>query len=365
MSKTYTKEETDAMSEAWTHTNEATFNEATGGKVDDSIPWQEQITRFVDGTARLAGIEPRPIVETQDTKRVRKSVEPVTKLANNMANEKIVSHEFAMLDVAGNLEKARNKDVRVMVSLEADEPGVELTRPIEPFDREVYNAVVSNYIAGNRCFSTAQVWHTMHPGRGKNPTDAELGKVGESLDTLWRIRARIDFTEQLRGRKAEIGGVEVESGYLEGHLLEMRKAVIRTANGRLNEGWVAVAEPILYTHARNVGEVATYDIKMLDTESVGNDTEERFLCKKYLIRRIAKLNADAKARRKLTIQDTRVKFDTIFKEARVDVSDRRRRSELVGYIEKVLNDWKEKKFIRDWSPYNEGRRKEGVDIAHG
>lgn len=284
----------------------------------------------------------------QDTAKPSIQYDANSKLANSI--DQIGFNELVDLDVSGRNEKP----VVTSVSLEYDGEGVELSKPMTQYDREVHNAVVTIMKAGNSNFTTAQIWKTLS-GSSKSPTRKQAEQIEKSIEKQWRTMAHVNFSQEARGRELDIDGEPVTSTRIDAHMLELEKIRLETANGRVVEGYRLLAIPVLYRHAAALNQVISYPVKLLDTASVASNTTTNILIKKYLLRRIGEM----KGRCKLS---KRILYATVYEKAGCPSPDRKQRMTMNKFIIGCMNLWKRDGVIKGFSEYSKGQKRIGVEI---
>lgn len=293
----------------------------------------------------------------QDTAVLRMQRTPITKLAHSIAKPELFEDGGVSLVVAGTREK---KDVTTQVSFTYDEDDVSLSRPMEPYDNDIQGGLATLWEAGVRVFTVPQLAKAM--GYGDKCSKGTLKELERKLDDQRRIMAKIDYTQEARGRNLTLDGDPVESYKLEGHLTETRKTEIRTANGRVSTGYVFLVQPILLQHAKALGQVATYPQRLLKSGK-GSDTKANMTIKRAVLERVAILKDQAKKPKKSKISN-RMKYATLYDMAGVNPKDRDRRNRVNDFVLSVLADLEAQGAIKRYTEYTEGARRTraGVEI---
>ena len=299
-----------------------------------------------------AGLE----LPRQDTKKPRQHYAPNTKLANKIAEPLIYEAGGVLLDVASAREKRRGKEVTEAVSISLDAEGVNISRPMTPYDGDVHSAAATLFVAGNSYITSAQVCQTLTGS--KKPTPKQIAEVEESLDRQMRAYVRIDLTDEARGRSLKYDGSTVTDFKVEGYMLQAEKVSIRTANGRAVDGYKLLAPPILYRHAAMLGQVVSYPQRMLETDSAGSNTKQRTVIKSYMARRIGQIKGRGKV-------SPRIRLETVYEKAGVDAENNDKRKDTNRYVEQLLKLWKGSGIIKGYRKVTEGPKRKVVafDIA--
>lgn len=284
----------------------------------------------------------------QDTITPHRQYDPDTKAANLMTEAAMFTEAGALLDVAGAGERKRNKSVDVAVSFSVDE-GVELSRDISAYDREVHRAISSRWVAGNRNITATQIANDM--GMPK-PTPNQIRKVEESIELQRRIIGSIDFSAEARGRKLLFpDGTPVDEFIVDGHLLDMEGITMRAANGREVRGYHLDKAPLLYRHAAAVGQVISYPQRWLEFGE-GSATDKNMLLRSQLLRQVSRIkNPKWK-------KSSNIRFTTdpkhpdrpcLFSRAGINQKDRHARKDATDYVISVLDDLKRDGAIKGYT----------------
>lgn len=293
------------------------------------------------------------VAPRQGTARPRKQIDPNSKLANKIT-ELNFGAEVA-LDVSGKNE--RKKSVLTVVTLEYDGNDVNLSKPMTEFDREVHNAVTTLWLAGNQSFTARQVWHALTgTGSDKPPTKQQIARIEKSIDKQRFTRAIVDFSKEARGRDLELDGEPVTTYQIDSYMLNADKHKIETANGRMVEGYTVNEKPVLYRHSAMFGQVVSYSMRSLSAaSSVGQNTDENIIIRKYLLRRIFMAKGKSKTSR-------RVRYEGVYERVGISNPNKKQRKRLNDSVIACLEACKAEKVIKGFTEYFEGRMRAGVDL---
>lgn len=275
---------------------------------------------------------------------------PNSKVANKITD--IDFNETVEIDVSSNRDK--NKSVVTVVSLTYDGEGVTLSKPMTQFDRNVHNAVATLYVAGNRSFTTRQVWQALSSSDDK-PSDTWIQRIEESIDKQRFTRAVVDFTEEARGRTLDFEGTAVESYEIDTYMLSADKHMIRLTNGTEAMGYTILRPPVLYQHSAIFNQIIKFPIKLLETSSILQNTEININIKHYLLRRIdmAKRHGG---------NFGHVRYATVYEEAGIPDPDKKQRKRVNDAVLALLRLWQDEGHIKGFREFKEGRTRAGVDI---
>lgn len=282
----------------------------------------------------------------QDVIKPIRQYDPDSKLARKMDAPGLYDAAGATLDVASLSERKKGREVVTAVSFSADE-GVELSRPMGAYDREVHRAVSSLWVAGNRYVTPQQVAKTMGI---RNPTANQIRKVRESIDLQCSIRGEIDFSEEARGRRLEFEGEE-QTPYIKGHLINADEVGLRSVNGRTVTGYYMYRAPLIYQHAAMLGQVIDYPQRWLELGD-GSDTDRNILLRGQLLRQVSRIkHARHKGSNNIrfTTDPKHPDRDCLFSRAGVDQSNRHAKKKATEFVLSVLDALKAEGAIKGYT----------------
>lgn len=265
----------------------------------------------------------------------------------------------------------------IMVAYEGENVQITGRRPFTEYDRNVYNAVVSLYAQGDpqHVMSPAMIYRAMTGlPEASNPSPQQIGAVSRSIDKMRFTRVRIDCTEELKQRKAQLNGVPIVNGKVDTYLLNADGAQV-SAGGHTIEAYRINQPPVLYEYSRAVNQVLTVPadllaIKEVDKKGVYNsfvpNTESRIQVKGYLLRRIEGMkgkNALNSNIISLTSYDKDGKHHQGIYEIYGKPEPSTKDATIIrSFISDVLDFWIAEKYIKGYSFMKEGKKFVGVKI---
>ena len=284
-----------------------------------------------------------------------KHVKPNNKLANKITKD-IVDDGLFELKVSGNKAK---KEVFTKIMLNYDTKKVELydsNRKYTPYDREVYDGVVTLYAAGNNVVTPAMVYWAMNGlTETEQISDKAVEEVRKSLDKSMRIYTVIDYTDE-----AKLYNKKVEKTTYEGYLLAATKTTVKI-NGEEHEAY-KILSPILYEYARISGQIVSVPINLLNTRNKVNSTEDVIIIRGYLIRQIEWLKNIK------TYRSDNITYQLIYEELGVskiileEKSYKEKTFTIRNHVKSILESWKLSKYIQSYEEYKDGKTITGVTI---
>lgn len=293
---------------------------------------------------RLFYREKKAVLPKQDTNKPTSHVQGISKVSDKITE--IINGETVFLDMGGRNEA--KESVLTSLSLSYDAEGVQISKPMTPYDREVHNAVATLWAAGNRNITPRQVYQTMTGASGK-PRQSAIANVEESLDKQRRTFVSLDFSKELRGRTAEFDGevVTADQCRFETNMLNADKAIVTTVNGRENIGYIIKDAPILYYHDCTTRQLISYPQRLLEeTSKVVSMTPKNILIRSYLLARIKQMS------RKGSKQSKNIRYDAICEAAGISGTNRTERKRAKDTAKKLLDAFVQQGFIAGWTEYS-------------
>lgn len=256
-----------------------------------------------------------------------------------------------LIGVKINSRKSK-KEILSMANVNFDNEGIQITgeKELTPYDREIHDALVTLYIDGRNDYITLQmIYRTLTGNKNAKLNPKQKETINNSLNKMMYSHIKMIASKE----ECEAYGFN-EFSY-EGALIYAEK-MIGTINGVSTEVYHLLREPVFYTCANKKNQIQRLDIKLLDSPVSKN--EENIILQGYLYRRIIAM----KGSRKLS---STISYDTVYKhldiQAASDGALRKKKLKVRNTIKKILNYWKEKKFIKNYIENN--RKNEIVSIT--
>ena len=296
------------------------------------------------GSAPVATSSERDL-PTQDTTKPKFHVQGISKLSDSITDVKM--GETVLLDMSGKREAQQSVLTSLCLTYDAD--GIEISRNIDPIDREIHNAVATLWAAGNRIVTPRQVYQVM-TGTQSNPKPKAIEETAASIDKQRRTFVKIDYTDELRGRPVEFEGETVTPSQCsyETYMLNADKVDIKTANGSIVSGYIIKEAPILYRHDITTKQIVTYPQKLLEASSRAvKATDTNVLIRSYLIGRIKKMI------RKGSKLSRSIRYDTMYEAIGKGGATRTERSRMNTTVKKLLDFFVGEGLIKGWHEYGD------------
>ncbi len=269
------------------------------GKASGIKDVEQYLTSYLNGPGEGSAPDAAHIPQLKSTLS-RTHIIPNNKLTNTLTKIPQSPIEI-VLDVAGR--GAKNKvTTTCILSYDGDNVKISGKQPFTEFDRNVYNAVVSLYVAGNTVVTPAMVYRAM---TGMSDTEyvspKQIDSVTHSLDKMRFLRARIDCSEEFKMRQIAVNGKRIAGLGYDDNLLHLSVKWVKTGGVTIS-AYEILSPPILYQYSNAVKQILRVPSTLLDVkelDSTGNitdcslaNTESRIQIKGYLLRRIEGMKAN-------------------------------------------------------------------------
>jgi hypothetical protein len=333
------------------------FKNLSLAQLKENLAFQKSLKEYM---TKNPPIQP----EIQDTIKTLKSilpkihVKPNNKLANKITKELVDSREIEL--IVSN--KKSKKEVATKVIFDYENKNVQMSSRFKftPYDREVYDGVITLYEAGNNTVTPIMVYRAMN-----GLTDTEyvkpeaLTKIKESLDKSSRIRTIIDFTDE-----AKLYNKNIEKTIYEGYLLASEKVTVKIS-GNEQEAYKLLRSPILYEYAQISRQIISVPINLLNTKDTVYSTDEVIVIRGYLLRQIEWMKSDNSER------NTSIAYQGIYEE--LDIEQVNSSSEdyqaykdktlkIRNHVKAILKSWQAQDYLKKFEEYKDGRQIKGIRI---
>lgn len=310
-----------------------------------------------------------------------KHIIPNNKITNELSAGRITFSDNIedFFNIRVSKENAKNPIIStIMVAYDGDNVQISGRRPFTEYDRNVYNAVVSLYVNGDpqHVMTPAMIYRAMTGlSEASNPSPQQIGAVTKSLDKMRFTRVRIDCTEELKMRRAQLNSVPIVNGMVDTYLLNADGAQV-TAGGRVVEAYRVNQPPVLYEYSRATKQVLTVPsdllaIKEADNKGVYNNfisnNESRIQVKGYLLRRIEGMKGKNALNNNIISLQSYEKngkhHPGLYEIAGKPTPTTKESTNIRSYISSVLNFWKAEKYIKDFKFCKTGKSITGVKVT--
>lgn len=224
---------------------------------------------------------------------------------------------------------------------------------LTPYDGEVFNGICSILATGQNIMTSAMIYEAF---AGKRTTSPQaLGHVTRSAHKIESVTNELDWTEHAKMVGLPLDGKQDYVKTRENMLL--MRTITACINGQEVTAFQVLAEPILYTYAKMVGQIVTVDKALLDLNI--NNTDESIVIKNYLLRRI-----ELMMNPRNNIKSNIIKFDTIVTECGLEGNRTQIKRYRDRFIFPILDSLKAKQYIKGYTVIKEGRRLDGIAIDY-
>lgn len=277
----------------------------------------------------------------------------------------------------------RNKKaVATFVELSIPDTGIEVSRPINAFDMAVCHAVANKFYFWNLehpgvplRISKQEIWRAMEGKENSStPSALQIRMITESMDRMRTTTVRMDNSEEKIAKYKTLNAdtdIPIKDNFI---YAQERMSFFETEKGQRVSGYNILAEPILYTYSKAKSHVLFLDPELLNTTDEIRTTEELILFKYYMLTEIELMIENYRA-------SNRMKFETIYRDSGVippkqrvnrakyttdkayNTAVRKESKKDRDKIFAILNVWKQKGHIEDYSIVKDGCSYVGVDIT--
>ena len=230
------------------------------------------------------------------------------------------------------------------------------------FDNTVLNAVISFIEEGEKQFTLEQITNFVYYGdnTASKAGTKQMTEVRNSLRKQMFFPVTIDYTQHLQMNNTPIGKMG-GSGKLMDQRLPLKEFELTNRNGNVVICYAIKEQdfPPEYIYCKDVDQMSTVPANLLDTPQDLHLKPEDVVWRDYFIRNIDTMKKVKKFSRIMTVDKILEKCGITFKTKK----PRDEKSKLLSRFEILLNDFKRKKFIKDFS-VKRGKRNtiEGYEI---
>lgn len=290
----------------------------------------------------------KPRIEAR-TSYPKEWVAPIDKVSSKAFNGMLNYGRFEKIALE---KKGSKKEITTIINIDFDDLGKNVVlsgrKELEPFDRDVHDAIVSLYVGGNELITPQMIYQVLTGNPNVRLTGNRQKEISESITKCMFTRVDLDASEDAKA-------YGFENLKYQGSLIAAEKITAKL-NGQVTEALRVFRPPILYEYADKKNQIARFDIKLLNTPV--NKTKEIITLQGYLQRRIVAMKGSKLSKNIL--------YDTIYSqiqiEAETDGALKKKKSKIREQIREILNDWKAKEFIKDYKEETRGRELYSIKI---
>ncbi len=272
--------------------------------------------------------------------------------------------------------------VPVYIALTDEGNQLKTSRKITGADDAVFTTVANmiysaqqHGIAAPYNFTPEDIWRTMHgySGTNRRVSDNQKKEIENSLDKMRFTRLYMDISQEIQAYHLAIKDNRLIGGTFDGYYLPAEKLTFLNEKGRRLSGYQFYKMPFLQTYNAAKGNIVLVDYSLLDTSDTTGDEGNTAQFRLYLLREIALMYNGFR-------NSNRILYDTIYQAAAIPSPEestqrsdykteesynaviRRKAKDDRDKIAALLESWKKKKYILDYTPVKKGRAFVGIDI---
>lgn len=278
-------------------------------------------------------------------KKINEFVVPIDKLSS-------VIFDTDKAGIEGIVEN-RHLDILTPFSLKLlkDNNGNDIL--LDPLDKLIISAVISEQLAGNYVITFSRLFHDI--GGGDKLTHAPIIKavLVDIISKLRRTEISVDLTDLLAKFKnyAESLGVNPNHNgkiILTGAILPS-ETITAVINGKIIDGAIHFLDsPIIFAVANMKNQIARFNPALLDVPI--KTTEQTLKLRYYLLERILKTKGslDPKRSKRVHKLSNSILFETIYRQCGLADADKWQKQDCRKYVIEILNHLVSKNFIQNY-----------------
>jgi hypothetical protein len=215
-------------------------------------------------------------------------------------------------------------------------------------DKEVLDAVVSLYAAGNKVFSPAMVYRTM---AGKSDSSfVPQEKIAEVSDSIYKCMSSV-ITIDASEEASEYG---LEAKYSQ-NLLYAKSVTLKTKGWEVS-AFLLLDEPVLYKYAKQKRQLFSVPLQVLD--SPPNKTNDIIVLQGYLVRVVESLRRSGES-------GSEILYETIYELLGCSGGTKQKLQRVRNNVKAVLDYWVEIGYISGFEETMRERSKYSVVVEVG
>lgn len=272
---------------------------------------------------------------------------PTTEMHRDIFSGAIVpkNKPYTIFDYLDEQTK-ENKKVNAYLDISYSElEGVSGIEPFTPEQETLYNAIDTEFNAGNDIITTQQIYKSML-GRDSSAklSESKREELTDTIESFAKTRVSIDNREYAK-RTGKSEFIKQTKNLL--YIDHLEKAEI---DGKvLKDVWLIRERPILGVYAESIGQIRNVPMKLLQTGTAITYTPLR----EHLLRAIYYMKNERQKRKNRTILLAPVYED------KYNGADTHSKQRLTENAEKILRHWVREEFIHSYEfEYSEGTKRE-------
>lgn len=250
---------------------------------------------------------------------------------------------------------------------------IEGIKEITPFDREVHDAIITSFVAGNVFITINMIYQTVTGKKDSHCSPSWNKAIWTSIKKLRHSEMWIDASDEaIRDKRITSPRIPDSDSRSVGVPIIDAFPTREVVNGQLTLGIALRSTPILFLYSNQKNQIARFEMKLLDTP-VKNKTPETIVIEGYLRRRIKMIISDWERNKNHDDSKRVIKYETIY--SLVDFSGckspeakQNKKKKIRDHVKKTLDFYVEQKvddFISGYEEHVENgkTRPSGVKIS--
>lgn len=227
--------------------------------------------------------------------------------------------------------------------------GVQVSRELTLYDKQVYNSIVSLYVDGkNEYITPLMIYRTM-------TGNARAGLSKNILESILESVTKFSLTQITIDAEQEAKAYGMDKLIYKGNLIYIER-VTGIHNGQVGE-WIRILKkPVLYDYASNKNHIARIDLELLNTPL--KKTKEVIIQQTYLLGRILAMRGSNQSRNIL--------YSTVYQQLDIEAESpgalRNKQQKIRDNTKQILDHWKAEGFIKDFKE-NTGKWNSKISVT--
>lgn len=214
--------------------------------------------------------------------------------------------------------------------------------------RTVHDAMNTLILAGNKWLTLQHIAFVMNGYTHKRITDDFLNQIKQEVELLIHTWCTIDATKEAKEEgKKRSSGYDFQEVKLNSPLIPSRELEVVDMNGQRVSAYEILAEPILYSYAKQKKEIITVPIDIIALPEKINMTFENIILRNYLIEQIEIMKSNHRS--------CIMKYETIFKVLDKQEATRDDKKRIRQRIKIFLDNWVDLAYIKGYKEESKGR----------
>jgi len=280
-----------------------------------------------------AKLDENPVV----TKMPKEKVAPIDKISNLVFSDKKYYNNTTIKVETGKHNS--KKKITSQFCLKLDDkvkPLINGEEELNSFDKEVHNAIVTLYAAGNEYITPRMIHRTMTGNKKSSMNKKQQKAIINSLNKLMYTKIAIKPSEE------ECKAYNFDEFVYVDYVIKAENVRV-SLNGKITEAYHLLEEPILYKYAALKNQIIRSDMELMKN-SVKKSSKNMVL-QSYLLKRVLGMKGKSHL-------NPNISYDTLFAEMNTTASTagalRKKKFKIRETIKTILDYWKEKGFILDY-----------------